>query len=92
MVPSPAVEDLLAVVIDAGKELGQSVTTEARGGASDGNFLSEMGIPVIDGLGPVGDLDHSPDEYIVAQSMHDRIELTALLLIRLAGLDIDRAK
>jgi glutamate carboxypeptidase len=86
MVSSPPVEDLLAVVIDAGKELGQSITTEARGGASDGNFLSEMGIPVIDGLGPVGDLDHSPDEYIVAQSMHDRIELTALLLCKLAGI------
>ncbi len=89
MVSTSAVDDLVAMVTDAGKELGQSIATEARGGASDGNFLSEMGIPVIDGLGPVGDLDHSPNEYIVTQSLHDRIELTALALVRLAGLDVD---
>jgi glutamate carboxypeptidase len=62
------------------------VGAEDRGGASDGNFLSEMGVPVIDGLGPVGDMDHSPEEYIVEQSLYERIDLTALLLCKLAGL------
>jgi glutamate carboxypeptidase len=86
MVSTPAVDDLVAIVAEAGRELGQEITTEARGGASDGNFLSEMGIPVVDGLGPVGDLDHSADEYIIEQSLHDRIALTALILCKLAGI------
>jgi glutamate carboxypeptidase len=72
--------------MDTADELGQSVKTEERGGASDGNSLSEMGVPVIDGLGPVGDLDHSAEEYIVEESLYERIELTALLLVRLAGI------
>ncbi|MDF1536829.1 MAG: M20 family metallopeptidase [bacterium] len=86
MVPTPATDELVTVVLDAAGELGQSVVTQSRGGASDGNFLTEMGVPVIDGLGPVGDLDHSADEYIVEQSLHDRIALTALLLCKLAGI------
>jgi glutamate carboxypeptidase len=86
MVPVAGSDELVAIVKEAAKELGQTVGTERRGGASDGNFLSEMGVPVIDGLGPAGDLDHSPVEYIVEQSLYDRIELTALLLCRLAGI------
>jgi glutamate carboxypeptidase len=87
MVPAGETENLVKIVQAAAAELGQKVQTEKRGGASDGNFLSEMGIPVVDGLGPVGDLDHSPDEYIVEQSLYDRIDLTALLLCRLAGIE-----
>ncbi len=86
MVPTPGTDELVTVALDAAKELGQSVATEKRGGASDGNFLAEMGVPVVDGLGPVGDHDHSPDEYIIEQSLYDRIELAALLLVRLAGI------
>ncbi len=89
MVQVPGTEKLLATLTEAADALGQTVRTEDRGGASDGNFLSEMGVPVIDGLGPVGDLDHSPEEYILEQSLYDRIELTALLLCKLAGIDTD---
>jgi glutamate carboxypeptidase len=89
MIPTAGTEELVQVVQGAAEELEQSIETQERGGASDGNFLSEMGVPVIDGLGPVGDHDHSPDEYIVEESLHERIELTALLLVRLAGVDID---
>jgi len=89
MVQVPGTEKLVSILKETASELGQEVDTEERGGASDGNFLSEMGIPVIDGLGPVGDLDHSAEEYIVEQSLYERIELTALLLVRLAGLDVD---
>lgn len=87
MVQVPGTEELVSTLMKAAGELGQSVDTEERGGASDGNFLSEMGVPVIDGLGPVGDLDHSPEEYILEQSLYERIELTALLLVRLAGIE-----
>ncbi|UCG39500.1 MAG: M20/M25/M40 family metallo-hydrolase [bacterium] len=85
MVPVPGSDGLLTLLRQAARELGLEVGTQSRGGASDGNFLSEAGVPVVDGLGPVGDLDHSHDEYIEEESLHQRIELTALLLARLAG-------
>jgi glutamate carboxypeptidase len=87
MVSVPGSEELVSTLMEVAAELGQSVTAEERGGASDGNFLPEMGVPVIDGLGPVGDMDHSAEEYIVEQSLFERIELTALLLVRLAGIE-----
>jgi glutamate carboxypeptidase len=86
LVSVPGSDELVTTLTNVANELGQSVGTEERGGASDGNFLSEMGVPVIDGLGPVGDMDHSPEEYIVEQSLYDRIDLTALFLVRLAGI------
>ena len=87
MVSVPGSDDLVSTLMDTARELGQSLETEDRGGASDGNFLSEMGVPVIDGLGPGGDMDHSADEYILEKSLYERTELTALLLVRLAGLE-----
>ena len=86
MVQVPGTEKLVSILKETASELGQKVDTDERGGASDGNFLSEMGVPVLDGLGPVGDMDHSAEEYIVEQSLYERIELTALLLCKLAGL------
>jgi glutamate carboxypeptidase len=86
MVPVPGTDKIVATLKEAAKMLGQRVETENRGGASDGNFLSEMGVPVVDGLGPMGDMDHSDKEYAVTETVFERIELTALLLCKLSGL------
>ncbi len=56
--------------------LGFSVEHVRTGGGSDGSFAAQYGVPVLDGLGPVGGLDHSPDEYLMANSVAPR---TALL-------------
>ncbi|MEW6358589.1 MAG: M20/M25/M40 family metallo-hydrolase [Planctomycetota bacterium] len=61
--------------------LGQTIIEEKRGGVSDANWLAHAGIPTIDGLGPIGDLDFTPDEYILTETLFQRIELTAHLLI-----------
>ena len=45
-------------------ELGQPALEEMAGGVSDGSWTSEIGIPTVDGLGPVGALDHTEGEYI----------------------------
>ncbi|MGA9175201.1 MAG: hypothetical protein WBZ33_14685 [Thermoactinomyces sp.] len=37
-------------------------------------------MPCLDGLGPVGGLDHSPDEYIEPESLVPRTALLALLM------------
>jgi glutamate carboxypeptidase len=51
-----------------------------RGGASDASFVATEGIPVLDGLGPIGGLDHSLQEYIELSSIVPRTALLALLL------------
>jgi glutamate carboxypeptidase len=50
------------------------------GGASDANFVAPLGIPVLDGLGAVGEGYHSDREYIFARSLDKRIRLVAALL------------
>ena len=40
-----------------------------------------MGVPSIDGLGPVGGLDHSPSEYLEVASIVPRTTLVAALLL-----------
>lgn len=52
-----------------------------RGGVSFPNFLPDpAGVPVIDGLGPVGDGMHTREEYVSLQSLERRIRLIAELL------------
>jgi acetylornithine deacetylase/succinyl-diaminopimelate desuccinylase-like protein len=43
-----------------------------------------MGVPSIDGLGPVGGLDHSPAEYLEVASIVPRTTLVAALLLAIA--------
>ena len=58
------------------------------GGASDGNFLSEAGLPNLDGLGPVGEHLHSSRERVDVPTIATRAQLTALFLHRVASGDI----
>jgi glutamate carboxypeptidase len=69
---TPAVVELfekarnIAAMIDF--ELGEAQV----GGASDGNFLAAMGIPVLDGLGISGDGAHAVHEHILADDISIR--------------------
>ncbi len=63
-----------------GEELGFTVKGASTGGASDASFVAAEGIPVLDGLGPIGGLDHSPDEYIELDSIVPRTALLAKLI------------
>ncbi|MFA9557009.1 M20 family metallopeptidase [Evansella sp. AB-rgal1] len=49
----------------------------ATGGGSDAAFTSALGIPTIDGLGPVGGNAHSEDEYLEIKSLTERCLLLA---------------
>ncbi len=66
--------------------LGFSTIDVGTGGASDANTTSGMGIPSIDGLGPIGGRDHSPDEYLEISSIVPRTTLLAALILA-AGTD-----
>ena len=65
--------------------LGLTLTEAATGGASDANTTAAMGIPTLDGLGPVGGDDHSPAEWIQRSSMVPRTAILAALLGSVAG-------
>ena len=73
-------DDLQALVSESADSLGQVISFEKRGGASDMNFLTDEGVPALDGLGPVGDRDHTRDEFIFKESLIDRTALTVLTL------------
>ncbi len=65
--------------------LGFSVTDVATGGASDANTTSGLGIPSLDGLGPIGGNDHAPGEYLDINSVVPRTTLLAGLLLTIAA-------
>jgi glutamate carboxypeptidase len=77
---TPAVQRLETLAQTAAAELGFTVKGASTGGASDASFVAAEGIPVLDGLGPIGGLDHSPDEYIELDSITPRTALLAKLL------------
>jgi glutamate carboxypeptidase len=70
------------------RRLGFEVRDAATGGASDANTTSGMGVPSIDGLGPIGGMDHSPAEYLEVASVVPRTTLLAALLLAI-GRDPD---
>jgi len=63
------------------ERLGFATQDAATGGASDANTTSGMGVPTIDGMGPVGGRDHSPDEYLEVDSIVPRTALVAALML-----------
>jgi glutamate carboxypeptidase len=65
--------------------LGFTVADASTGGASDANTTSGMGIPSLDGLGPIGGNDHSPAEYLLVDSIVPRTTLLAGLLLAIAA-------
>ncbi len=51
------------------------------GGASDGNFVAALGIPVLDGLGISGGGAHTHEEFIFVDDIPKRAALIAALLL-----------
>ncbi|UTF50334.1 M20 family metallopeptidase [Desulfomicrobium sp. ZS1] len=68
---------LWAIAREQARILGYELPDELRSGVSDANFIAGLGVPVLDGLGPVGDLDHSDLEFILKNSLTSRAALTA---------------
>lgn len=51
------------------------------GGASDGNFVGALGVPVLDGLGLSGNGAHTLEEFIFIEDIPKRATLLSLLLL-----------
>ena len=63
--------------------LGVDLRERSVGGASDGNFVSALNVPVLDGLGLDGDGAHSAHEYILTTNIARHGALLAGLLATL---------
>ena len=70
-------------VVALAERLGFETQGAATGGASDANTTSGLGVPSIDGLGPVGGNDHSPAEYLEVDSIVPRTALLAALILEI---------
>jgi glutamate carboxypeptidase len=84
MARTPQIAALASVASSCAGELGFSVNAASTGGVSYANYFAQLGLPVLDGLAPIGGLDHSPDEYILVSSIVPRTALLALLMLRAA--------
>ncbi|QYU67575.1 M20/M25/M40 family metallo-hydrolase [Leptolyngbya sp. 15MV] len=69
-------EKALGIAESFDYELGETQV----GGASDGNFVGALGIPVLDGLGIAGDGAHTLDEHILISDIAKRATLITLFL------------
>ncbi len=75
---------LYALARDVAAHLGVDLAECAVGGASDGNFAAALGLPVLDGLGAVGDGAHARHEYAETAALAERAALAAGVLNALA--------
>jgi glutamate carboxypeptidase len=80
----PQAERLFNLVRDCGADLGQSLGWRDTGGVCDGNNIAACGVPVVDTMGVRGGAIHSPDEYLIVESLAERARLSALAIARLA--------
>ena len=73
---------LAALAIAAAGDLGFDLRDASTGGASDANTTAALGLPTLDGLGPIGGDDHSADEWLDLSSVVPRVTLLAALILR----------
>lgn len=82
--PPMPFNDLMQKTFELAREIAFehdiNLTAAGTGGASDGNFVAPLGIPVLDGLGAIGGDYHSEKEYIIKDSLVTRTRLLATLL------------
>lgn len=60
--------------------MGVELKAGGTGGGSDANFVAPLGVPVLDGLGAIGEGYHSEREYIFADSLDQRVKLLSAVL------------
>lgn len=78
---TPAVVELFEMARSIAAMINFELGEAQVGGASDGNFLAAMGIPVLDGLGISGDGAHAVHEHIWADDIARRGTLITGLLL-----------
>lgn len=77
---SESTKELVAQITEAAKLEGFDIDWVDAGGASDGNHMAEVGIPVIDGCGPAGGEFHCDREFLRMDTIEERIRMISRFL------------
>lgn len=85
MIKGEDTEQLLQIIQKVGNEMGIEINDIATGGNSDASFTSNVGVPTIDGLGPIGGNAHSIDEYLEIPSLVERALLLAKVIQKISA-------
>jgi glutamate carboxypeptidase len=85
MVCTPENMKLVQMAQQLANTMGFALGHQLTGGAGDAGYASQWGIPVLDGLGPIGGHDHSPREYLKVDSVAQRAGLLAGLTASVAS-------
>ena len=72
---------LFHLIADEARRLAIPCIAELRSGVSDANTIAQAKIPVVDGMGPCGDCDHSDREYMLRHSLSTRALLAACSIL-----------
>lgn len=76
------VERLISTIRAAAHELDIPVTFSSTGGSSDAGITTSVGVPSIDGLGPVGAGYHTDEEFLEVPTLIERAALAATVIHR----------
>lgn len=77
-------QKLFSLLQKCAEELGFNLHAKPSGGACDGNIMSAESLPTIDSLGVIGGNIHTENEYILLDSLPNRISLVSHFLLKLA--------
>ncbi len=75
----PRTRGLVELALGARARLGLVIGEQHSGGVSDGCWTGDEGVPTLDGLGPVGGADHTPDEWIEIETLERAHRVVARL-------------
>jgi glutamate carboxypeptidase len=82
--PPMPFDETMKATFEKAKAIAAGVGIELKaggsGGGSDANFVAPLGVPVLDGLGAIGEGLHSEREFIFADSLQERAKLLVALL------------
>jgi glutamate carboxypeptidase len=75
--------NLYGIIQGQAEKLGITICREVRQGVSDASNIAGLGVPVVDGLGPIGEFDHSDREYMRKDSLVERSCLLAASILEI---------
>jgi len=73
MMQSEASKRLFAIAAESARRHGLELKGRIHGGGSDGSFVADEGIPVLDGMGGEGDGAHTFNEYVRKETLMRRL-------------------
>jgi len=88
--PNQGTEWLINLARDSAREAGFPLTTTIAAGGSSANFTASLGLPTLDGLGPIGGNFHSEKEYIIRESILPRAHFIVNLIKRIGQSIIEK--